>query len=307
MADQHETKLFPDDNTLSFNSDGLSSPYLFQNSTNNGESILGTIGVYRTSMEDNRSIYHRDRISIYSVYDGHGGYQTSLKAASELSDLLYNNIYPLLNDSDIDNHNIEEIIKDTFREFDRSLLANSDIYMTDGTTVTMVIYIKHINDDTKDIIFFVNLGDSRTVLIQITDLVEMIYATDDHKPTSANEIRRINEIGGSVEYGRVNGALALTRALGDLTYKISDDVYQDTHSVVSTEVDILSIYATPGILILASDGIWDVLTNNDVVSVVTKNSSGLVSNLDNICKMLVTEAVTRGSTDNITVMAIRLY
>lgn len=41
----------------------------------------------------------------------------------------------------------------------------------------------------------------------------------DHKPEDKIELDRIKKAGGQVSFGRVNGNLNLSRALGDLQYK----------------------------------------------------------------------------------------
>ena len=61
-----------------------------------------------------------------------------------------------------------------------------------------------------------NAGDSRTVLGKNGRAVEM---SEDHKPENRGEMERIQRSGGFVEEGRVNGMLALSRALGDFEYK----------------------------------------------------------------------------------------
>lgn len=43
--------------------------------------------------------------------------------------------------------------------------------------------------------------------------------TEDHRPTEQNERDRIEEAGGFVIYGRVDGALDVSRALGDIRFK----------------------------------------------------------------------------------------
>jgi len=61
-----------------------------------------------------------------------------------------------------------------------------------------------------------NAGDSRTVLSKGGRAIDM---SEDHKPELATELSRIQRSGGFVEDGRVNGMLALSRALGDFEYK----------------------------------------------------------------------------------------
>lgn len=64
--------------------------------------------------------------------------------------------------------------------------------------------------------YIANCGDSRAVLCRNG---EPAVSTMDHKPTVAAEKKRIQEAGGSVMIHRVNGSLAVSRALGDFEYK----------------------------------------------------------------------------------------
>lgn len=64
--------------------------------------------------------------------------------------------------------------------------------------------------------YIANCGDSRAVLCR--NGVAAV-CTMDHKPTVAAEKKRIQDAGGSVMIHRVNGSLAVSRALGDFEYK----------------------------------------------------------------------------------------
>ena len=59
--------------------------------------------------------------------------------------------------------------------------------------------------------FFMNIGDSRSVLCSDQ---KVSFSTSDHKPTNQDERDRIEAAGGHVTQGRVNGQLAVSRALG---------------------------------------------------------------------------------------------
>ena len=78
-----------------------------------------------------------------------------------------------------------------------------------GCTATVVLI-------TSTDIICANAGDSRTVLCKSGTAVEL---SQDHKPDDPSERSRIYKAGGFVEDGRVNGMLALSRALGDFEYK----------------------------------------------------------------------------------------
>lgn len=64
--------------------------------------------------------------------------------------------------------------------------------------------------------FIANCGDSRAVLCRKG---VPAVCTLDHKPTVPAEKKRIQDAGGSVMIHRVNGSLAVSRALGDFEYK----------------------------------------------------------------------------------------
>ena len=66
--------------------------------------------------------------------------------------------------------------------------------------------------------FFFNAGDSRTFLVSNNDVK---FSTVDHKPTDEAEKKRIESAGGRVMIQRINGSLAVSRALGDFEYKSS--------------------------------------------------------------------------------------
>lgn len=72
---------------------------------------------------------------------------------------------------------------------------------------------------TRTEVICANAGDSRTVLARAGRAKDM---SEDHKPENPGELSRIQRAGGFVEEGRVNGMLALSRALGDFEYKGND-------------------------------------------------------------------------------------
>ena len=99
---------------------------------------------------------------------------------------------------------------------------------------------------------------------------------------------------------RVNGVLAISRALGD--YPLKDK------KVITSEPDVLSFNLEknlPDFAILASDGLWDTHTNEDAVSFVQnclKDSNSMLY----CAKELARDAFAKGSTDNVTVMVLNL-
>ncbi len=112
-----------------------------------------------------------------------------------------------------------------------------------------------------------NAGDSRCVLSRNGQAVAL---TQDHKPMDPEEYDRIIKAGGFVADGRVNGSLNLSRALGDLEYKQSKDLPPEAQMVTAfPEIRSEKLQsAADEFLILACDGIWDVLTNQEAVDFV---------------------------------------
>ena len=78
-----------------------------------------------------------------------------------------------------------------------------------GCTATVVLV-------TPMELYCANAGDSRSVMCERGQAVELSY---DHKPDLPSERSRIVKAGGEVMEGRVNGMLALSRAIGDFDYK----------------------------------------------------------------------------------------
>ena len=132
-----------------------------------------------------------------------------------------------------------------------------------GCTATVVLI-------TKTEIICANAGDSRTVLAKNGIAVEM---SQDHKPNDVNELRRIQNAGGFVEDERVNGMLALSRALGDFEYK-NNPMFKPKDQVVSPfpDVKIVPITSDAQFVLLACDGIWDVKTSQEGITHTLKNT-----------------------------------
>lgn len=146
--------------------------------------------------------------------------------------------------------------------------------------------------------------------------------THDHKATDAAEISRIQSSGGMMLRGRVLGVLAVARSLGDhglkefvigrpyLSRTVVEIVAESTSST-SNKMDKTSkdTPLTDGeFLIVACDGLWDVMEDQQAVDLVRnfvhdKNSiHSLKSRQEKVARYLIDEALRRGSTDNVTVI-----
>jgi len=119
-----------------------------------------------------------------------------------------------------------------------------------------------------------NAGDCRAVLCRGGRAINL---SEDHKPNLPRELKRISAAGGSVQRRssgtvvshRINGHLNLSRSLGDLVYKRNVDL-SPSEQMVSATPDIVVIERHPDdeFLLLACDGIWDVLGSQEAVDYV---------------------------------------
>uniref|UniRef100_A0A8D8RUH1 Protein phosphatase 1L n=1 Tax=Cacopsylla melanoneura TaxID=428564 RepID=A0A8D8RUH1_9HEMI len=143
-----------------------------------------------------------------------------------------------------------------------------------------------------------NVGDSRGVMCDSKG--NAIPLSFDHKPQQMRERKRIKEAGGFIAFNgvwRVAGILATSRALGD--YPLKDK------RLVIADPDILTFDLAdhkPQFLILASDGLWDIFSNEEAVNFIKQRLGEELFG----AKSLTLQAYYKGSLDNITVVVINL-
>lgn len=154
-----------------------------------------------------------------------------------------------------------------------------------------------------------NLGDSRCLLGRADGCWAAL--SQDHKPQNPLERARILKAGGFVEQNRVDGCLALSRALGDFVYKNESSLPINAQKVVAVPDYAIQTICTGDYLVLACDGIFDVMTNKQVMEFVHRRVLRAVKNdvlVDPVETMsgLVDACLSRGSKDNITAMMVVL-
>lgn len=77
--------------------------------------------------------------------------------------------------------------------------------------------------------------------------------------------------GGFVEFGRVNGNLALSRAIGDIEFKRNTHLSKEAQIVTADpEITVHDVTGEEEFLVLACDGIWDCLSSQQVVDFVRR-------------------------------------
>ncbi|KAJ2507008.1 phosphatase 2C, partial [Coemansia sp. RSA 2049] len=142
----------------------------------------------------------------------------------------------------------------------------------------------------KRTLFCANVGDARAVVSRGGTAARLTY---DHKGDDAHEVERIFESGGYVFNGRVNGVLAVTRALGDSSLK--------QYVVGNPYTTEMGLNSEDDLLVLACDGLWDVCSDQEAIDLVRDTQDPLQAS-----QTLLNYALSNESTDNITTMVFRL-
>jgi len=231
-------------------------------------------------------------VNYYSIFDGHGGKQVSAFVCENIPDLFTKKHikYPL------DKKYVRKVFSDI-----QNMIQNhkEKIGVHCGSTALIVIMYKLSG---KQFIDVMNLGDSRCVLCRANFAVTL---TKDHKPEWPEERNRITSMGGIVYYDnpvwRV-GDLSVSRAFGDL----------DAAPFVTSVPDVFryKLEKEDKFIIMACDGLWDVIDNQTAVNFVLDNcyekdtKTKISNNTKNIAEDLALFAYKKGSTDNITVIVI---
>jgi len=103
--------------------------------------------------------------------------------------------------------------------------------------------------------------------------------------------------GGVIIRGRLSGALALTRAFGDFDL-------QNEGLLCEPYVRTIEVTEPGTAVIMASDGLWDTLSDEEVGNILKENLN--IKKTTEIIQELIALSIRKGSRDNITVMIIRL-
>ncbi len=272
----------------------------------------------RPTMEDEHTREVKAHDAFFAVFDGHGGADAAHYAQKNLHNHFFNLAQPNTGKTE------ENLIK-AFLQTDNEILKDID-----SGAVAVAVYMTGKNGGThKDEQAYIAwAGDSRAVIVRKG---KVIFATTDHKPNHPEERARIESCGLQVQhYGvhRILG-LAISRTLGDR------EVKEFSRGAVTATPQTHQLAIRPGdLIILACDGVWDVLSNEDAANIVSDVVSGKKSLADvgkvfplvpkNRCgkceqfinysddhvlqtaaRALRDEAYTKGSTDNISAMVVQ--
>ncbi|VFQ65073.1 unnamed protein product [Cuscuta campestris] len=232
--------------------------------------------------------------SFYGVFDGHGGSAASAYVKDNALRFFFENA-DLPQTPVIDEAFLGELERSHQRAFllaDQALADDCTIDATCGTTAITALVLGNY-------LLVANAGDCRAVLCRKGDAVQISH---DHRPSCQNERKRVEDLGGLIEYGYLNGEISVTRALGDWSLKLP---YGPTSSPLTAEPEIHQVVLTEDdeFMIIGCDGIWDVMSNQDAVSIVRQEL--MMHNDPHECaKELVNQALLREKNDNLTAIVV---
>ncbi|KAK4784844.1 hypothetical protein SAY86_019212 [Trapa natans] len=248
----------------------------------------------RESMEDTHfllpSFCNDKDVHVFGIFDGHRG-----AAAAEFSAQALPGFLQTLSSTHSPNDALFEAFVETDVAFRNELDSRRKIRGAvqkdwhPGCTAIAALIV-------RDKLYVANAGDCRTILCRAGCPLSL---SNDHLASFAEERERVTEAGGQVKWQidtwRVGAAaLQVTRSIGD----------DDLKPAVTAEPEIRETLLSmeDEYVVMASDGLWDVITNEEVISIIrdTVKEPGMCS------KRLATEAAERGSKDNITVIVIFL-
>ena len=251
--------------------------------------------------------------SYYGVCDGHGpyGHLVSEFIKSNISFIVYKDIKSLLlqkynindnnsksnlNDLDDSFIDFEKLFKDCFLLMESKLIENKSINIElSGTTCVSLLFC-------DDRIISSNIGDSRAIkgfYNQELKKFEYIALSRDHKPSEKDEAERIKNCKGIIhpyidDNGKYAGpdrvwnegeelpGLAMSRSFGD-------EIASKVGVFSEPEVKIFNYNKDDKFVVIASDGLWEYVTNDEVIDIVgkfheQKDCDGAVSKLYEISK-----------------------
>jgi serine/threonine protein phosphatase PrpC len=279
----------------------------------------------RVKMEDASLVHVQSNLAVLAVLDGHDDAGNCSKFCA---DELRRRILQL----DEQGQSLNTHLPDVFLDVDESLKTTD---FRGGSTANMAI-VK------KEYILIANVGDSRCILVQQAKketedanpwAVQAL--SEDHKPNLEAERERIEALGHidikEIRYedskgieqttfkmcktNKKTGAiseLATSRSFGDFEFKRKKDVFpQDQAVTCFPDIHVHERSNQDQLLVLACDGIWDVMTTVEVGDFCMENINRLVDEgtdaiLPKVADLLVQECFRRESEDNMSVILVAL-
>ncbi|KAL4541917.1 hypothetical protein Ndes2526B_g06412 [Nannochloris sp. 'desiccata'] len=300
---------------------------------------VGTEQGPRDTMEDVTQVVTDGCCGFFfaSVFDGHAG----ISAARYMEQNLYRVFTEMLAmnslgldcqlDATVDEGlccplELHDVLTKCYRQADESLLEwlqdqpGDEAYC--GCTATTALI-------RSDRVIVANVGDSRAVLCRKGNAMDL---STEHRvygkgQSVLTETERVEAVGGWIDDGRVCGILAVSRAFGDPDFKAPnlermlhngvEDGYWDENFAktinfsgdpVTSEPDVLEMSIEQGsdeFLVLATDGLWDVLSSQEAVAMI-RNELRAGKHPKDVAKKLTQLAMRKRTVDNTAVVIVDL-
>jgi len=224
-------------------------------------------------------------MEFFSIFDGHRGAVLSQFAASEMPRLLYESLSMTVAEEVEDGVAMEIALRKAFYQCHEE--AHS-LALHGGTTALVLVR-------QNNICYCANAGDSRAV-VQLAD-GEVRRLSFDHTADTIQEQERICEAGGSVEFGCLEGELSVCRGFGNFDMEgFTPEPY------IAPRLNV----EDADFVMLASDGLWDVVSDEQAASLVRNGLQGGLS-ADDCAQHLLDLACELNSCDDITVVIVLLH
>ena len=224
---------------------------------------------------------------LFELFDGHGG--------EDISNFLQQNFAQIYKQFlEINNGDIPKSLSNSFKEVDEMIKESLENIEGMGSTGTIIHLLWE--NDTNLMVYTGNVGDSRVSLISPTHIIRLSY---DHRMTDEKEKKRIIESGMEVIDNRIGGELMLTRIFGDYEFKSTERkglICEPFLSKIKIDLNKKDQF-----LILASDGIWDLVSEEEIQQMIRMNISS-----EKLCALIVKKALDKDSWDNMSVFAIKV-
>ncbi|KAI0519870.1 hypothetical protein KFK09_007331 [Dendrobium nobile] len=241
---------------------------------------------HRPSREDEKD--RIESLAFFGIFDGHGGSKASHFCSENLGDHIFEET--IIGKEEKLGINIEEAVRNGYLRTDAEFLNEN----VKGGTCCVTAVVR--NGD----LIVSNAGDCRAVM-SFSGAAKAL--TSDHRPSRDDEKDRIESLGGYVDccrgVWRLQGSLAVSRGIGDSHLK--------QWVIAEPETSIIKIEPECEFLILASDGLWEKVSNQEAIDIARplcmdpQRPSPLSA-----CKKLVNLSVSRGSMDDISVLIVQL-
>jgi len=226
--------------------------------------------------------------SMLAVYDGHSGNNCAYLLKQELGAEFKRSFCQ-------DDKQVHCWINETFKMVDVRICKKlRSVDDASGSTALIALV------DSQKIII-ANVGDSLSLLYGKE--IGLRILNDQHRVNNMREKDRLLSEKAIIQNNRVNGMLAITRSFGDCRHKHENGARGSIDPV--PDVFFHERTMDDELLILGSDGIFDVLRPIDVVKLI-KYKLIMTKDLDEAANFIVEKALEHGSIDNVSVIIVVL-